>query len=69
MAVYDVSTQPVSVHLPLHRSLSRFIYAAAKSFPEISLHTLLSLNSLSKEFVTLLVEHPLHIQVFLAQVR
>jgi hypothetical protein len=69
IAAYTVSTQPVSFHLPLHRTLGRFIHVAVKLYPEIPLHSLLSAMPVAREFLTLLIEDPLHIQVLLAQTK
>ncbi|XP_043702921.1 E3 ubiquitin-protein ligase PRT6-like [Telopea speciosissima] len=85
---YDVSSQDVSVHIPLHRLLSMLIYKALSSCYAESLatemndasSTLLSrpCHDFSRQvlvgchpngFSAFVMEHPLRIRVFCAQVR
>ncbi|KAL1546338.1 RING-type E3 ubiquitin transferase [Salvia divinorum] len=87
---YDVGSQEISVHLPLHRLLSMLLRSALKeNFGEGSLHVL-STDSVSADqsfvrhgdflcqildgshpcgFSSFVMEHPLRIRVFCAQVQ
>ncbi|KAJ4978954.1 hypothetical protein NE237_009734 [Protea cynaroides] len=87
--IYDVSSQDVSVHIPLHRLLSMLLNKALRSFYSESLATEINVTSStsllsrpchdfyrqvlfgchSNGFSAFVMEHPLRIRVFCAQVR
>lgn len=71
---YDIASQPVSVHIPLHRLMARFFITAYKTW-KLSPHALCSKDDIlpaelpQVSFYTLLCEEPLRIRVFLAQIQ
>eukprot|EP00012_Vannella_robusta_P002278 CAMPEP_0206186470 /NCGR_PEP_ID=MMETSP0166-20121206/2420_1 /ASSEMBLY_ACC=CAM_ASM_000260 /TAXON_ID=95228 /ORGANISM="Vannella robusta, Strain DIVA3 518/3/11/1/6" /LENGTH=551 /DNA_ID=CAMNT_0053601857 /DNA_START=1541 /DNA_END=3193 /DNA_ORIENTATION=+ len=61
---FDIEKRPISLHIPLHRLLAGFLQTAA----EIDrLETLISRESLPRNFLEMLIEHPLRIQALCAQ--
>eukprot|EP01117_Protostelium_nocturnum_P005279 TRINITY_DN1925_c0_g2_i1.p1 TRINITY_DN1925_c0_g2~~TRINITY_DN1925_c0_g2_i1.p1 ORF type:complete len:1678 (-),score=263.05 TRINITY_DN1925_c0_g2_i1:3052-8085(-) len=66
---YNVSSNPVSFHLPIHRTLSAFIQIFALQFPNLPISHLFSSQSNPSQFYLELIEAPLHIQVLLSQAR
>ncbi|KAI3924665.1 hypothetical protein MKW92_052550 [Papaver armeniacum] len=74
--VYDVSSQDISVHIPLHRLLSLLLLKALKKcYGETGGSEISSPNSAHATWVAsswifaFVMEHPLRIKVFCAQVR
>eukprot|EP01114_Cavostelium_apophysatum_P014387 TRINITY_DN3722_c0_g1_i4.p1 TRINITY_DN3722_c0_g1~~TRINITY_DN3722_c0_g1_i4.p1 ORF type:complete len:1886 (+),score=640.18 TRINITY_DN3722_c0_g1_i4:152-5809(+) len=64
---FAVSKGTSTLHIPLHRYLSAFVAEAVKNF-KTRLDELFNMSN-KLEFFGLFVEHPLRIQVLLAQVR
>jgi hypothetical protein len=67
---FQVSTQGVSLHIPLHRILGHFLYNAVKYWG-LTLEQLLPLgcDGTLGDLPIILIEHPLRIQVLLSQIR
>lgn len=64
---YNVSSQPVSVHIPLHRLFAKLLLAAWNKF-SISPTKLIS-ERFQINSSLLIIEEPLRIRVFIAQSR
>lgn len=71
---YDVSSQPVSVQLPLHRVLASFLeislcYWRMPLDKILELNASSSVSSLRLPFIQMVIEEPLRIQVFMYQIQ
>lgn len=71
MIDFDVGSSPVSFHLPLHRIFASFLSAACQQLDIQRLEQLLpapaGLQKIPAGFVQQLIEHPLQLQVLMAQ--
>jgi E3 ubiquitin-protein ligase UBR2 len=62
---YNVQSQPVSLHIPLHRFVSFFLSQLGRHVGTDILHSVFP----SRSYVLSFIEHPLRVQVLLAQIR
>jgi hypothetical protein len=71
MIDYDVGSAPVSFHLPLHRIFASFLSSACAQLEIERLDQLLpapaGVQTIPSGFVQQLIEHPLQLQVLMAQ--
>jgi hypothetical protein len=63
---FNVAADPVSFHIPLHRTFAGFLHAAIMGKSKQDLHALHA--SVPEHWADMIIEHPLRMQVLASQI-